>query len=71
MLSDREEKIWNKFHELLSLDLHDGNAKLAKERPAQNLHGSISSHKKVFERAVAAVDEGQRPCTCDDCPLHG
>lgn len=52
----RDERIWAKFHELLSLDLHDGNVKAAKERPAQNLHGSIASHKKVFERAVTIID---------------
>ena len=53
---NRDDRIWAKFQDLLSLDLHDGNAKLAKERPATNLFGSIKSHKKVFDRAVAAVD---------------
>lgn len=55
-MHERDERIWTKFHELLSLDLHDGDKKLAAESPAKNLHGSIAWHKKVFERAVAAVD---------------
>lgn len=72
-MNNRDERIWAKFHELLSLDLHDGDVKLAKERPAQNVHGSILSHKKVFERAVTAIDEADRACicSCSDCPLHG
>lgn len=59
-MNHRDERVWAKFHELLSLELHDNSEKLAKERPAMNLHGSIASHKKVFERAVDAIDKQDR-----------
>lgn len=70
-MNNRDERVWAKFQELLSLELHDGNAKDAKERPAKNLLGSILWHKKVFEQATALVDEADRACICKDCPIHG
>lgn len=51
------DKVWAKFAELLSLNLHEGDKEKAEERPATNLLGSINWHKKVFDQAVAAVDE--------------
>jgi hypothetical protein len=56
-MQHRDARVWAKFHKLLSLQLHDGDEKLAEERPAVNLHGSIAAHKKVFEQAVEAIDK--------------
>lgn len=47
------DRLWTRFVELLSLDLHDGDGKLASERPCKNVHGSIASYKKFFDQAVA------------------
>lgn len=59
---NRDERVWTKFHELLSLDLHDGDTKDAKERPCKNLHGSIESYKKVFKQAIAIIDAEDNKC---------
>lgn len=54
-MNGRDARIWAKFVELLSLELHDGDEQLAKERPAVNLYGSITAHKKVFKQACDII----------------
>lgn len=54
---NKTDRIWAKFVDLLSLNLHDGDKEKAEERPATNFLGSIKWHKKVFDQAVAAVEE--------------
>ena len=49
------DKIWLRFIELLSLDLHDGDERLAKARPIKVLLGSVESHKKFFDQAIKEV----------------
>lgn len=57
MITSDADKIWNKFVDLLSLNLHDGDSQKAEERPATNVLGSIKWHKKVFDQAVAALEK--------------
>lgn len=55
------DKVWERFIWLLSLELHDGNERSAKERPQKVFLGSIATHKKVFDQAVKDIENAHNP----------
>lgn len=49
------DRIWDRFILLLSVEKEKGNIPEAIKHPVKNFFGSIDSHKKVFDKAVAEI----------------
>lgn len=55
-MTERDERIWKKFIDLLSLDTFGEKAVISEGKRQKVLLGSVEYHRKIFEQAVRQID---------------